>query len=472
MHTNFILRLLIAILLLGLQSYLLPIASVLEVHAQATTLSLITPYYGTKTINSYFDHRYPTFNDNPNYDNDDLVIYNGKVSIGEIVDIENCYNTPDTVNCYDGHNGYDLAMDYEHVLAASDGIVLQARWYVVNCHNGPGCDYGLEVEIKHIVNGQIFRTRYGHLTTIAVQVDQSVRAGQIIGTSGSTGASTGPHLHFDVSFCINSNCQIESDFRAIDPFGWQPAPGAPVQLDPWALAQNPSGANSWCMWRDGQFVNFCDPNRPSSPIQEPIYGVEIIVDDTTDNTLGFSKGYSGPWSNPCTGIDPGCREWWQVSGGSSYGYGNRAYHTITNGLIGNYNTKDNWAKWKPQSLNPGNYEIFIWVPESLGYSSNTYTWQANFTVVDITGGLLKKIVDENTGDGQDYDPRSRWLSIGVYSLDANSYVYLTDDGEPSDAHCPTGALNNGHYWCRVAADAVKFVPVYIRTFQPMIHQAF
>lgn len=88
-------------------------------------------------------------------------------------------------------------MDYEPVLASSDGIVVEANYDIVSCHT---CLYGLEIIIKHDVYGQIYRTRYAHLSALAVQVGQVVKSGQIIGTSGSTGSSTGPHLHFDVQF--------------------------------------------------------------------------------------------------------------------------------------------------------------------------------------------------------------------------------------------------------------------------------
>lgn len=452
MHTSVLSRMLVASLLFISQFNLLAIFLIPKVYAQAGSFSIITPYYGTREIRSYFDHNTPNYNYN-----DVFVRYDGQQWSGN-VDLAHCLNT---INCYDGHNGIDVGMVYEHVLAAADGIVWEAGWSSTLHNSG----YGINVKIKHFVNGHTYSTRYAHLTTTAVEVGQPVKAGQIVGTSGSTGGSTGPHLHFDISICINTSCLLDSDFRAMDPFGWQPAPGAPVQTDPWALAQNPNGADSWCMWNDGEFVNVCNPGRASHPIPEPVYGDTIIVDDTINNTMGFTKGYNGNGNNICPGIDPGCREWWETN---STGWGAHTYRTITNGLGGNYTVQDNWAKWKPQSLLSGDYEIFVYVPENMGTSNDTFTWQAHFVVVDSKGLSVNKIVDEYIGEGQAYNPRNKWLSLGIHTLNSNSAVFLLDDGEAPDVHCPTGYNVNGHFWCRVAADAVKFVQVIHQRYLPAI----
>lgn len=86
------------------------------------------------------------------------------------------------------HQGLDLAATGSNapILAAANGIVKTA---------GVSGGYGNLVVIDH---GSGMTTRYGHMSSIAVTAGQRVTAGQKIGTEGSTGVSTGPHLHFEV----------------------------------------------------------------------------------------------------------------------------------------------------------------------------------------------------------------------------------------------------------------------------------
>jgi murein DD-endopeptidase MepM/ murein hydrolase activator NlpD len=84
------------------------------------------------------------------------------------------------------HDGIDLAAPKDSpVRAISEGIVVFAD---------PYGGYGKLVVVKH-KDG--VTTHYGHLNSIAVQPGSSVKAGEIIGAVGSTGRSTGPHLHLE-----------------------------------------------------------------------------------------------------------------------------------------------------------------------------------------------------------------------------------------------------------------------------------
>ena len=88
----------------------------------------------------------------------------------------------------DFHPGIDIANDYgTPIVATADGIVTAAGW------NSGG--YGNMVDIDH---GNGLMTRYGHAQQVVVSVGQSVRKGQIIAYMGSTGFSTGPHVHYEV----------------------------------------------------------------------------------------------------------------------------------------------------------------------------------------------------------------------------------------------------------------------------------
>jgi len=85
------------------------------------------------------------------------------------------------------HKGIDIARPYDRIIRAADnGVVVSAGW------DG---GYGNKIVIDHR-NG--FRTVYAHLASINVRVGQTVARGAKIGVMGSTGDSTGVHLHFEV----------------------------------------------------------------------------------------------------------------------------------------------------------------------------------------------------------------------------------------------------------------------------------
>ena len=86
------------------------------------------------------------------------------------------------------HQGIDIAAEMgTPIVATADGVVTIAGW------NAGG--YGNMVDIDH---GSGVSTRYGHASAVVVTPGQRVRRGQIIAYVGSTGHSTGPHLHYEV----------------------------------------------------------------------------------------------------------------------------------------------------------------------------------------------------------------------------------------------------------------------------------
>jgi hypothetical protein len=114
---------------------------------------------------------------------------------------------------YDGHRGTDYAIPANTpVVAADDGTVIYAEWSDTG---------GFGVVIDHALD----RTAYFHNNVLFVYQGQRVARGQLIALSGSTGNSTGPHVHFEVR-------DLLSPWHSIDPYGWTGA-----GQDPWRWDQ-------------------------------------------------------------------------------------------------------------------------------------------------------------------------------------------------------------------------------------------
>lgn len=369
--------------------------------AQGPSPFLSTPYYNSKSITAYYDHTFPlSQNQNVRY-------FDGQ--LGTVANCDPGFNrayatTGGQCLYYDGHEGIDFGLNYEPILAAASGTITQVRW---NDPANRNSGYGLFIDIQHTVNvgGQnvTYTTRYGHLSSTAVSLNQVVQIGQIIGTGGSTGNTTGAHLHFGV---INQNNQNT------DPFGWTGG-GA-----------DPSGVNSTCLWQDGEWANFCGGVR--RPIPAPVSNGEITVNETTNNTGGFSKGNGGTFNNQCTSD---CGGWT---------YSTNHYYTSVNG-----STVDSWARWQPSGIPSGGavYEVQVFIPN---VAANTTSWQAPYKVVH-KDGTSSGVIDQ-------VGSRGKWISIGIYRMIPGNYVYLTDaSGEGQGDHC------GANLFCRLGADSVKFI---------------
>lgn len=361
---------------------------------------LIQPYFGQEPITSIFDHEYPNYSVN-----DTLVAYNG-ARRGPPAGVNNCTNGING-SCYDGHDAIDFGMSYEPVVAAGSGTVLVAGWQT-SYRSGASSQLGFFVEIDH---GNNFRTRYGHLSAIAVQVGWPVEKGQIIGTSGNTGNSTNAHLHFGVLRLVNGS------WRATDPFGWSGG-----YTDPW---QSSTATSSNCLWADGEWANYCGGNK--RPIPQPRTNQGIPVHDTIDSTSGFRKGYGGYLYNPCVGV---CGGWGEVvkNGQHSHYYTSQS----TSGSI------NRWAEWKPVNLPAGGgvYEVMVYVS-----SPNATSWQAPYIIAHVDG--------ESSGRIDQAGLSNQWVSLGIYRLNSDSFVRTHDLTAETTTHCSSGV-------CQVGVDTVQF----------------
>ena len=194
-------------------------AAAAAVSAGAGAPFLTRPYWGWHSVNSWFDHCHPDYSIDGR-----ICTVDGTVALasnGRDPYFTKGYAvTPGGRDYiyYDGHNGFDLGLYYEELLAAAPGLVTTAGIDPVPYNS---C-FGNTVVIDH---GNGFSTRYAHLSRVDVSVGQSVSRGQHLGISGTSGCSTGPHLHFGL--------YLNGSWAAIDPWGWLGASGG----DPWPYDQ-------------------------------------------------------------------------------------------------------------------------------------------------------------------------------------------------------------------------------------------
>ncbi|QBD79237.1 hypothetical protein EPA93_25940 [Ktedonosporobacter rubrisoli] len=351
------------------------------------------PYYGKQSISqrtvSYVDH------DKPWYENDGLFVrYDGKQWKDNSI-----YNCDGGVNCYDGHNGYDLNLWFEPVLSAAPGTVIRAGWYNPLNHNDA---LGLWVAIDH---GNGFATAYGHLSQITVAVGDQVGTQWQIGTSGTTGSSTGPHLHMSTYYLPN--------WQATDPFGWTGQYADPnVVPDNYLWAADPGSSTSV-------------PNLSGNG--SAIYPGAILVDDGDD---GWSS--DGDWNRETAQSDiKGAMHWTATSSDDPSAS----------------------ATWQPNLPASGYYEIgfFVddnhasssWVPCTI-YSTdphhqNTELKHTVYLDESHIGTFSSPYGTVNTG--------AQWVSLGTYYLKKGHHGRVMvsnatgEDGE------------------ELGVDAVEFVPL-------------
>jgi murein DD-endopeptidase MepM/ murein hydrolase activator NlpD len=180
------------------------------------------------------------------------------------------------------HTGIDMVVPsgkVVDVVAAADGEVILSG-------GDPATGYGLRVHVKHTLpNGKhLCTTTYNHLDACYVSTGQKVMAGQVLGKEGSTGVSTGPHLHFECKLpngtFVDPEPYINGSLK-ISP-GTNPD-GSPTDADPAARDSNAKlsadevvarSAES-CKTFGGGYPNdtvgdaYKDPTQGPQPPQDP-----------------------------------------------------------------------------------------------------------------------------------------------------------------------------------------------------------
>lgn len=130
------------------------------------------------------------------------------------------YFAPDIV-----HTGVDIDADEgTPILAAGPGTVIWAGWGLFSgIENNNDDPYGIAVAIRHDFgyNGKQLYTAYAHMDEVLAVRGQHVQTGDVIGKVGNTGATTGPHVHFEVRLGSNSFFNtLNPELWIAPPQGW------------------------------------------------------------------------------------------------------------------------------------------------------------------------------------------------------------------------------------------------------------
>jgi murein DD-endopeptidase MepM/ murein hydrolase activator NlpD len=110
------------------------------------------------------------------------------------------------IGCSTNHKGQDFNPGYgAPIQSIADGVVIEST--------DSGGAFGVKIVIEHVIDGQVIHSLYGHMIqgSRTVEVGDPVTVGQVIGQTGNTGRSTGPHLHFEIM--LNGT-------EHVDPLAW------------------------------------------------------------------------------------------------------------------------------------------------------------------------------------------------------------------------------------------------------------
>jgi hypothetical protein len=214
---------------------------------------------------------------------------------------------------YDGHDGVDYGISYRPVYAAADAEqVVYAGWWDPQNHR---VNLGIYVRLRH-PNG--YQTYYGHMSSVAVQSCSApgctfLPHGEMLGVSGTTGNSSGPHLHLLVRNPAN---------RSVDPYGWRGA-GA----DPWQYNQRESlwvaypslvyyGAQ---IYPAGPALDYPRPPSAGFLVDDGSFGFDETPDECwNDIAVSGAQGGLIRYSRARTS-SPTCTAQWMFPRGSSVG---------------------------------------------------------------------------------------------------------------------------------------------------------
>lgn len=203
------------------------------------------------------------------------------------------------------HSGIDIAANrYTPVIAAGPGIVAWAGFGLLKREEDPTDPYGLAVLIEHDFgyNGHMLSTVYAHMERLDVVRGQRVVAGQQIGIVGTTGNSTGPHLHFEVRMQYGDyGATRNPELWISPPQGWGVLVARLMRSDTTPLYQKPVYVRS----KSSNMVWEVHTYGPNNVYYDDYYRENLVLSDLPAGDYEVSFDYNNEVKKLDVTIRPG-----------------------------------------------------------------------------------------------------------------------------------------------------------------------
>lgn len=223
----------------------------------------------------------------------------------------------------DPHLGLDIGIDAgTPVRAAAAGTVVWASYGLLyNSVNYIDDPYGIAIAIRHDFGyeGERLYTVYGHLSKVSVEKGDRVEVGDVIGVSGNTGMSTGPHLHFEV------RSDISNVYHTRNPELWiTPPEGYGVLVGRVTTSKNVLLLNKLIEVREVEsqrmVASFYTYATPYKLLSDTYYRENAVLSNLPAGRYEVAIPYVGVWWRTEVEIRPGAVTYFHFEGTDGYSF--------------------------------------------------------------------------------------------------------------------------------------------------------